>query len=373
MRAEIAAVRTTDELERWVARIGAGPLALDLEADSFHHYRSKVCLVQLGCAEAVALVDPLGGLAMTPLASVLDDAGVRKVLHGADYDLRILQRDFGFLTRGLFDTMIASRLVGERAFGLAALVEARLGVKLDKRHQRADWSARPLSPEMEAYAAEDVRHLMPIADWLEGRLRSLGRLAWAEEEFRKLEDIRYTAEPVDPEGFRRVRGARELSARGLAVLRDIRALREDEAQARDVPPFKIVRDEILLELARAWPRTLGELGRIPGLPRRFVRGDAAERLLERVQRALTLPESALPSIERSARVRTDRALEERVRAFQKRRDVLATELDLEVSVLASRGVIEGLIRAVDAGQDPASAPGVRAWQVPLLVPLLAAS
>lgn len=371
MHDEIDTVRATDELQRWVARIGPGPLALDLEADSFHHYRAKVCLVQLACAGRVALVDPLAGLDVSPLQPVLEDGGVRKVLHGADYDLRILHRDFGFVTRGLFDTMVASRLVGERAFGLAVLVETKLGAKLDKRHQRADWSARPISAEMQAYAAEDVRHLLAIAEWLEERLHALGRMPWAEEEFRRLEGLRFTSEPADPESYRRVRGANELGARGLAVLREIRELRESLAQARDLPPFKIVRDEVLLALARACPTTLEELSRFAGLPRRLAGGEVAERLLDRIQHALGLPDSALPSTARPARPRPDRTLEERVRAFQQRRDLLAGELDLEPSVLASRGIIEALIRAADAGEDPAAVPGIRAWQIPLLVPLLA--
>src|SRR4029079_2620570 len=150
--------------------------------------------------------DPLVGVSLEPLRPLLQDRGVAKVMHGADYDLRLLARDHAVDVAGVFDTMIAARLTGERAFGLAALLEKHLGVRLDKSHQRADWSRRPLPPAMAAYAVEDTRHLAELGTRLRARLAELSRLSWAEEEFRRLEGVRW-AESAEPEPWRKIKGA----------------------------------------------------------------------------------------------------------------------------------------------------------------------
>jgi len=363
-------IRTTEELAGLTAAMPPGPVAMDLEADSFHHYQAKVCLLQFSFAGREALVDPLEGLDPAPLDAVLRDGAIRKILHGADYDLRLLHRDLGLEVRGLFDTMVAARLTGERTFGLAALVEAHLGARLDKRHQRADWSERPLSPERAAYAAEDVRHLHALAERLEGRLRELGRAAWAAEEFRRIEALRWADEPPDPEAYRKIKGASDLDGRGLATLRELFRFRDAEARERDVPPFRVARDEALLEIVRAAPRAPGDRERIPHLAWRFRRGPGAETLLAAVARARALADSELPERQVHPRRRPDRAFEARVRDLQKRRDEVAHRLDLEPSVLAPRGVLESLLACVDAGRSPEEAPGLRAWQAELLLPLL---
>ena len=193
----IAWIRETGNLSDTLAAVGAGPLALDTEADSLHHYPEKVCLVQLTFGGADHLVDPLAGVDLAPLGRILADRAVTKILHGSDYDLRVLHRDFGLELVGLFDTMIAARLTGERSFGLAALLETHFGIKLEKKFQRADWSLRPLTAEMESYAALDTRHLEALAGRLGEQLEQLGRTAWAEEEFRALEGVRWSA--PDPE------------------------------------------------------------------------------------------------------------------------------------------------------------------------------
>jgi ribonuclease D len=363
-------IRTTGELTAAAAAMPPGPVAMDLEADSFHHYKARVCLLQFSFGDREVLVDPLADLDPAPLRPVLGDPAIRKLLHGADYDLRLLHSDLGLEVRGLFDTMVAARLTGERAFGLGALVEAHLGARLDKRHQRADWSLRPLSPERAAYAAEDVRHLRVLAERLEARLRELGRSAWAEEEFRRIEALRWADEPPDPEAYRKIKGASDLDGRALAALREIHRLRDDEARERNVPPFRVARDEALLEILRAAPRARGDLDRIPHLSWRLRRGPGADALLAALERARALPDSELP--ERSTRVRRrpDRAFESRVRELQERRDALAHQLDLEPSVLAPRGVLESLLECLDEGRDPREARGLRAWQADLLLPML---
>ena len=145
---DIGWIRDGDALAATLAELGDGPLALDTEADSFHHYPEKICLIQISTGSGTSLIDPLAGVELSALGAVLEDPALPKVLHGADYDLRLLRRDHGLQVRKLFDTMIAARLTGETRFGLASLLEGHLAVRLDKRFQRADWSRRPLPREM---------------------------------------------------------------------------------------------------------------------------------------------------------------------------------------------------------------------------------
>jgi ribonuclease D len=312
-------IRETSVLRSHLGQVGRGPLSLDTEADSLHHYPEKVCIVQLSFGGADRLVDPLAGVDLSQLQTVLADPGVRKILHGADYDLRILHRDFGLTIAGLFDTMVAARLTGEREFGLAVLLGKHFGVELDKRHQRADWSQRPLPEALAAYAALDTRHLAELADLFEERLRELV-------------------------GFR-----------------------EQEARRRDRPPFRIARDEVLLAVVRSDPRSPAELARIPGFPRPWSQPRAAQQLLDVVRRALALPESQLPEVRRRRR-RPNAAFERRLREVMAHRDRLAQELDLEASIVASRGALEEALREPGLGDDAGA--GLRRWQAALLRPEL---
>jgi ribonuclease D len=386
---EIVFVTSDDRMEAVVSRIGSGPLALDVEADSLHHYHEKVCLIQLGFAGTVALVDTLAAFDPAPLARVLADTSIRKVIHGADYDLRILHRDFGFEVAGLFDTVVAARLTGARAFGLSALVEARLGVKLSKAHQRADWSRRPLSPEMIEYAAQDVRYLLPLAEQLERDLGAMGRLDWAREEFRRLEAVRWTAPARDPLAFRGMKGASDLDGRGLAVLRELHRLREEEASRRDVPPFRRGRDELLVEVSREQPRSEAELAGLragSALCRQLstarvwaaietagslAEGDLPPRVWAALEPAGSPGGGPLPPRGRRPRKPRDHAFESDLHSLLARRDVLARSLDLEPSVLAPRGLLDALLRRSLSGEPLDTTPGLRGWQANLLLPLLA--
>lgn len=365
---------------RWIAddaallavaqEVRPGPLALDTEADSFHHYRDKVCLIQLAFRGANVLVDPLAGADIRVLATLLEDPSLLKLLHGADYDIRILHRDFGIGLRGIFDTMVAARLCGETAVGLGALLERHLGVKLDKTHQRADWSQRPLPSGMLDYAVADTSRLEELATLFREKLQALGRLAWAEEEFRRLESVRWrVSEDVDPEAFRRVKGAAKLDARGLALLRAVWTWRDATARERDRPPFRVLRDEVLLEVVRSSPEDREALAAIAGFPAPLYRGRGAAAILERLREAreITLDRCPAPSAEPSRR---DRTLDEAVAELRKGRDAIALELGIEPAILASRSVLEAIAERVRAGQPVDDLPDLRAWQKDLLRPLL---
>ena len=369
MCGEIKWVSQTGELLSLLEGVGAGPLAVDTEADSMHHYPEKVCLVQLSFAGLDLLLDPLAELDLqTALQPLLGDPGIPKIMHGADYDLRMLHRDFGVEVRGLFDTMLAARLTGERSFGLAALLLKHLGVELNKRYQRADWSQRPLPAEMRSYAAMDTRHLHRLAGLFATELESLGRSAWAREEFDRLEQVRWR-EHADDAAYRRLKGSGSLSRRGLALLRELVALREREAIEADRPPFKILSNEALLSIAREAPQSERELVERTRLPASWSSGRRLRRLWKAVKRALDQPESLLPEVKRSEGKRATKSFEKRLRLLCKRRETLAGELGIEPSVLAARSVLGKALSNRERGESLDAIPELREWQAGLLRPL----
>ena len=244
---------------------GTALLAADTEAAGYHRYRDRVCLVQLSTRTETFVVDTLAVTDLRPLASVFDRAETEVVFHDADYDLRLLDRDFGLHVGRLFDTKIAAQFLGEPAIGLGALAEKYLAITLQKKHQRADWAQRPLPAEMLEYAAEDTRHLPVLRDRLLAELQKLNRDAWAQEEFSIMQRTRWGNGAAASAGFLRTKGARDLSPRQLAALRELHAWREGSAEARDVAPFRVLSNEAVLEIARALPRTIAELSTVKGI------------------------------------------------------------------------------------------------------------
>jgi ribonuclease D len=256
-------------------RLRAEPVvAVDTESNSFHVYRERVCLLQLSTRAEDFVVDPLS-VDVGPLGAVLCD-GRETVLHGADYDVRCLKREYGWSLPRLFDTMAAARRLGRAGLGLSALVEGHFGVRLSKANQRSDWGKRPLSPEQLAYAALDTHYLLPLHDLLVGELTARGALDDARREFGRIAAVEPREKVFDPEGWRRLKGARELDAAGREVLRALWRSREERARAEDRPPFKVLAEQTMVELARRRPRGAPELGRVPGVTPAVLRrlGDA---------------------------------------------------------------------------------------------------
>jgi ribonuclease D len=367
MEPEIGWITCTSQLASLLDGLGRQPLCLDTEADSMHHYPEKVCLIQLAVAGSSYLIDPLGDIDLRPLAPVLEDASRPKILHGADYDLRVLHRDFGLRISGLFDTMIAARLLGEPALGLSALLDRYLGVTLDKRFQRADWSRRPLPEAMMRYAALDTHYLETLADKLRRELQQAGREDWAGEEFRRLEQVRWSDAP-DGEAYRRVKGSGALSRRGLAVLRELYNLREAEARRRDRPPFKILHNEMLVRLSSERPSNEEALAAMQGLPPAWRRGGKARRVLSAVVRAVELPEDQLPEKQARRRPVKGKRHEARLKKLSSERDAVARRLGIEPATLASRAVLERMVTRLEKGENPTTITDLRRWQAELLEP-----
>ena len=342
-------------------------VAVDTEAASFHRYRDRIYLIQISTADRTALIDPLALADLAPVGTVLADPRIEKTFHDADYDLRVLDRDYGFRAVRLFDTRIAAQLAGEPAIGLAALLDKYLGVKLAKEHQKGDWSQRPLPPAMLAYAAADTRHLLALRDALERRLRDLGRLPWAAEEFGRLEALRWTGAPGgDTDGYLRVKGAKGLTPRALAAFRELHRWRETMAERDDKAPFRVIGNDSLLAVSRALPVAPADLARIKELPSSLAKRHGTA-LLEAVARARALPEQDLPRVERAPRPPKDSDFDNRVERLKAARNRVAATLGVDPGVLCGRTTLEAVARA--APKDRAGLAQVnelRRWQIDVL-------
>lgn len=346
------------ELDSALERVAAQPVvAVDTEADSLHSYFDKVCLVQISIPGDDFVIDPLARVDLARFGKVLGDASVRKVLHGADYDLRILNRDFGFTTTNLIDTMVCAQLLGYEAFGLAALLDRHFGVKVNKAHQRADWAMRPLPPDMLEYAAMDTRYLIQLAEKLTAELQALGRWEWALEEFSRLETIRYKETAEDEEVWRKLKNIGSLDRRSLAVLRDLHAWRDQLARSADRPPFKIIGNDTIVEVASQKPLDGPTLARLKSVST-YHRNRYSGRILQIVRAAMDLPEETLPERNEARPWIRDKALEQRVNQLKKVRDKVAGELKIDPGVLSPRHVLTAI--ATTGSLD--DIPAMRNWQ-----------
>ncbi len=354
--------------DQWVAALaGAGAVALDTEGASFHRFVDRIYLLQISTRSQSAIIDPLSAGQLAGLGAILENPAVEIVFHDADYDLRLLHQDYHWRVTHIFDTRVAAQLLGIRAFGLAALLERYFGVKLDKQHQRADWSMRPLTPGMLDYAAQDTRYLLDLREQLAGELRDKGRWGWAQEEFARLEGTHWVAE--DPaESFLRVKGARDLSRRELSIFRELVPWRDGVAAELDRATFRVVGNETLLEIARQAPDNREALAAIKGMPRGMTETRSAE-ILRAVRRGLDTPDDALPRFPKAPRWDRDPDLDDRVARLKVVRDATAARLDLDPGVLCSRERLEAVARRMPpTAADLSAMPELRHWQAAELAP-----
>ncbi len=321
-------------------------VAVDTEADSFFHYFDKLCLVQVAASCGTFLIDPLSmpprGLA--PLAPVMANPAIRKIFHAAEYDLFVLHRHCGITIRGLFDTMVSAQMLGYPAVGLGALVERHFDIKLSKDQQRTDWSRRPLRDAQLDYAASDVIYLVEIADILERELADKKRLVWAQAEFKALEQRAWPEREFDEQGYLRIKGARKLSPRGLAVLRELFLWRDKRARDADRPPFKVMGNGTLLDLATSPPTSRRALGTRRGITDLVLRRFGQE-LMDAIERGAGGDEH--PPLERkqpsgNGRRRLDRRGESRLEELKAWRATRARELGLDPGVFCPNASLEEL-------------------------------
>lgn len=340
---------------------GEAELALDLEADSLHHYREKVCLLQLSNRKQTWLIDPFLVSDLSPLARLLANPELLMVLHGGDYDIRSLHRDFGISVEQMFDTMIAAQFTGITEFGLAALLRSNFGIELDKRYQKADWSRRPLTPEMANYAAHDTSHLLELADTLRERVKQLGRTEWVAEECALVTGNR-VVDKRDMPFFVHCKGAGKLQRRNLAVLEELLCFRDRQARELDRPPFKVLSAETLVTVAEQKPQSVRDMNGIGGLTEKILH-KYGNQMLAAVQRGLAIAEDDLPTYPRR-KGEPNPGIKARITELKLWREGYSKKLELAGGLIAPNWLLERIAELKPVTLDQLSAvPGIRRWQI----------
>lgn len=350
---------------------GAHTVSVDTEADSFHHFHHKVCLIQLAADDRCFIIDPLAGLDLSQVLAVL--ARKRLIFHDAGYDLRMLLADFDFHPQNeIFDTMPAARLVGLENVSLSALLEKILGVRLCKHNQRANWAKRPMPETLLAYAAEDIRYLSRLAEHLTEQLVALGRLDWHREYCAYIiAQTQQPKPPEDPDNCWRIRGTFGLPPRQMAFVRALWQWRENQADRADLSPFRILHNEQLIKLA-LWAERQKEIhpNKLPSLPR-HCKGNRRRELLEAMHSAHQMGSDDWPAPpKRQHAQRPDAEVLEKTDRLKAECKKIADSLHLAPQLIASR---KSLLAAVNTGADTEEKLlriGWMRWQGRLLLPAL---
>ncbi len=361
-------VREPAALERLIQRIrGHERVAVDTEADSLHNYFEKVCLVQLSLGGEHFLVDPLSELDVTGFLEALAEKPL--IVHGGDYDLRMLRAWMGFRPRReVFDTMIAAQLLGIEQVGLAALIERFFDITIGKEGQKSDWSRRPLSEKQLRYAVNDTRFLERLAERLHSELLQRGRVDWHRESCRAMVDSTERESSRDPEEAWRIKGAGRLTRRQLAYLRELWRWRDMHARRTNVPPFKVFGNQQILDLlhwAEFHPQTPLDQG--PKLPRNIV-GSWLRTLEEAIARAAGMQPADWPERRRFVPANTPRIdCKEQIDALRGECAQIAKELEIAPWTLAPRAALEAVARDRPRTLDEIMASGgLLRWQAELV-------
>ena len=360
-------IRTPEELDALVVSLGrARALSIDTEADGLHHHPVKLCLVQVADDRGRGhLVDPLALPTLEPLGPFFADAGVVKVLHAADNDLGYLKRLYGFSVANIFDTAIAARFLGVTSLSLDGLLRDFIGVDPGPSRQKDDWSKRPLSPAQETYALNDVLHLIPLREKLLEALRAKGRDLWVEEECALIAAMPAPEKAADPDAYMKLKGAKDLDGRGLAVLRELQQARETLAIKADRPPFMILGNEVLVALAVLKPRDSNSILTLKGCTVNVVRR-AGEVILAAVERGLAVPDSDLPVRRPNPRPRASGAVQRRSEALRAWRVEAAKLVELDAGVIFPQRLIDRLAHDPPRDLDAlARVEGVGRWRAEL--------
>jgi ribonuclease D len=339
-------------------------LAFDTEADSFYHYFDKTCLVQVATRRQIYLIDPLafgGPVELAPLAPIFASPDICKIFHAAEYDIFVLKRDCSFQFANLFDTMISAQLLGYPSVGLAGLAKRHFDVDLPKDEQRSDWSKRPLRMNQLTYGAADVLYLIELVEKLKKELRKAKRLEWAKEEFEALAKREWPERDFDKLGYLRIKGARRMDPRALSVLRELYLLRDHRAREIDRPPFKVLGNRTLLEIAEKRPTRLADLGQIKGITDLLLRRMGRE-VVEAVKVGRKKDHGPIPRLQGNGRRRMDRHTERRLVALKKWRATRAAELSMDPGVLCPNSALEAIAwTAPQESKDLRDLPELKGW------------
>ncbi len=358
-------ITSAGALEEAAKKMSLAPLvAVDLEADSMYHFEEKVCLLQMATEKSCFIIDPLALPDLSCLEPVFSNAAIVKIFHGADYDVRSLHRDFGFCIENLFDTELACRFLGYPRSSLEAVLKKHFNATLDKKYQKKDWSIRPLPEEMIAYAADDVRYLADLYRKLTAALIEKDRLKWAME---TCEDLCLVRSGENNESdrplFMNIKGAGRLDPRSLAVLENMALFRQNAAKKKDRPPYKVISNTALLEIAQKKPDNTSRLYRSGILSKKQCQM-YGESIVKAISSALEIPEEALPVYQKTKKRPSSPATVRRIEALKKWRTRKADQLEIDPAMLINNSAIQKI--AVEAPQNiPAlqSIGVLRRWQV----------
>lgn len=328
-----ALVRLAGELAR--ERI----IAVDTEANGMFAYQERVCLIQFSTPSSDYVVDPLSLSDLSPLRPIFEDETIEKVFHASEYDLIMLHQDFGFRVRGLFDTMIAARILGWPKVGLGPILEAHFGVRVDKKYQRANWGRRPIPTEMLAYAQVDTHYLIPLREKMKAELEATGRWEIAVEDFQRASRVDSSQHRNGVAAVWRVRGAHDLTPQQAAILQELCRFRDSKARALDRPLFKVIGDKTLLQIAQAAPRSLQEMEHLPGVSSRQVEW-LGEGLLRAVQRGQQAPPIRPPRAIRRGEDYHERV--DRLRLWRRRK---AQAMNVPSDVILPKDLLHALAEA----------------------------
>ena len=358
-------IENNEDLKKIALELQKEPeIGVDLEADSMFHYQEKVCLLQISTHALNILIDPLSIQDLSPLAPVFADPRIRKVFHGADYDIRSLYRDFGIEVHSLFDTQIAARFLGARETGLASLLKMRFNVSSDKKFQKKDWSQRPLPAAMLKYAVQDICHLLPLSDILEKELMEKSLLFCVEEECELLRGVRPNSSKTRP-FFLNFKGAARLDPRSLAVLEKILCFRDQVARRKDRPHFKVLGNNQIMEIVRNKPMSKTDLTRVKGFSPRLI-DHMGKSLIEKVREGLNLPDEALPLYPEKVRHRLKSKEAARVKALKSWREQKRGKWRADPSLVCTNAQILAVaIANPEKPEDMECIDNIRRWQIKL--------
>lgn len=336
-------------------------IGVDLEADSMFHYQEKVCLLQFSTPSCNILVDPLAVRDLSPLAPIFKSPEIRKVFHGADYDIRSLYRDFEIEVNALFDTQIAARFLGLRNIGLASLLKEKMNITLKKKYQKKDWSQRPLPAPMLEYAVHDTCYILSLSQNLMAELREMGRLSFVEEECQLQTAVR-SAVPNDEPLFLKFNGAGRLDRRSLAVLEALLQFRDQAARRRDLPLFKVIGNSQVMVLAKRKPVKMEDLQNIRGFSWKQI-NQLGGAILKTIRPALALPENKLPVYPRKKSEKIGPKAGERMKRLKEWRDQRGNEMGVDPAIICTNAQAKTLALSNPRIPDNMkNIMGIKNWQ-----------
>ncbi len=336
-------------------------IGVDLEADSMFHYYEKVCLLQISSSSQNYLIDPLAVGDVSPLKALFADKSIRKIFHGADYDIRSLYRDFEIEVNSLFDTQIAATFLGIRETGLANLLNDRFNVTMEKKYQKSDWSKRPLPEPMLDYAAQDSFYLMPLAYMLENELRKKGRIICVEEECERLSKVRAVRNDHDP-FFLKFKGAGKFDSRSLTVLEAILKFRDEMARNLDRPHFKVLGNSQITKIVWIRPKNLKNINDHNCLSPKQISG-FGRPLLKIIKEALSIPEDKLLVYPKKKGRRIGAKVAKRVKILKEWRELRATQLGLDPSLVSPNSQIQAVaLKNPQTREDLDEIKEMKNWQ-----------